>query len=81
MLLKRRSDKPKPPPVLPPAILQPRGDTIHQLAISYATMKRMEARGMLRVVKFGGPRGRSFHIVDEVKQLIEAQAARGAVTP
>jgi hypothetical protein len=68
----KRTYRKNPPP--PPALLQSRADTAHALRVSLMTIHRMEQRGQLRVVKFSGEKGKAFHIVDEVKQLIEAQA-------
>jgi hypothetical protein len=61
--------------------LQSRSDTAHQLAVSIMTVHRIEQRCLLRTVKLAGDKGKVFHIVDEVKQLIESRARGNGQAP
>jgi hypothetical protein len=73
-----RTYRKNPPP--PAALLQSRSDTAAMLRVSIMTIHHLEQRGLLRTVKFAGEKSKVFHIVDEVKQLIESRA-RGEVLP
>jgi hypothetical protein len=64
-ILKPRPSKP------PPTLLQERDQSKRELRVSHATMRRMELRGLVRVVKFPGG-AKVYHFVEDIKKLIES---------
>jgi hypothetical protein len=59
------------PPVLPPAVLQPRSFTAAELAISEQSVAALERAGAFRSVKLNGrPTGKAFNIISEVHDYI-----------
>jgi hypothetical protein len=67
MKLKPRRNKSKLPA---PTLLQERDQSKRELRVSYSTMRRMELRGLLRVVKFSGG-GKVYHFAEDVRKLVE----------
>jgi hypothetical protein len=54
-----------------PTLLQERDQSKRELRVSYSTMRRMELRGLLRVVKFPGG-AKIYHFVEDIKKLVES---------
>jgi hypothetical protein len=66
-------DRPKAPP--PAALLYSRAETAAVLNRSIASVIRMEASGLLEVIKFSeSPHARAYHRIEQVKALAGGDA-------